>query len=273
MTTIDRSGHSVEEIIRQFRREHKIRDHELHYEILQKPSRGFFGLFANKTAVVRFKLPSEADRIRLYTETLLDRMGISFTNIDCKTEGKTLYLAVEGVVETGFLIGKNGSMLETIQYLINRTFENSKEYQRVYIDADDYRKRRESQFLNRYLAQINKVKKTEETLTLEPMTAGERRIIHRHVEKDRGLRTLTVGEGDRKRVIIFSSKKNADEVRKSSGFKQRPSRAPRGKGRPRRPYKPRTDSKPGVSKQAKKQMHRPRRPKPRTQRDDHGKDS
>jgi len=149
------------------------------------------------------------------------------------------------------LIGKNGSMLETIQYLINRTFENSKEYQRVYIDADDYRKRRESQFLNRYLAQINKVKKTEETLTLEPMTAGERRIIHRHVEKDRGLRTLTVGEGDRKRVIIFSSKKNADEVRKSSGFKQRPSRAPRGKGRPRRPYKPRTDSKPGVSKQPK----------------------
>ncbi len=276
MTTIDRSGHSVEEIIREFRREHTIRDHELHYEILKKPSKGFFGLFANKTAVVRFKLPSEADRIRLYTETLLQKMGVSYTNIACKSEGKTLFLTVEGVVEPGFLIGKNGSMLETIQYLINRTFENSNDYQRMYIDADDYRKRRESQFLNRYLPQINKVKKNQETLTLDPMTAGERRIIHRHVERDRGLRTLTVGEGDMKRVIIFSSKQNIDEVRKNSGIKERPGRAPRAKGKagqPRKTFKPHAESKSSVSQQAKKQMHRPRRPKPRPQREEHAKDS
>lgn len=278
MTTIDRSGHSVEEIIREFRREHTIRDHELHYEILQKPSKGFFGFLA-KNAIVRFKLPSEADRIRLYTETLLQKMGVSYTNIACKSEGKTLFLTVEGVVEPGFLIGKNGSMLETIQYLINRTFENSEDYQRIYIDADDYRKRRESQFLNRYLPQINKVKKSNETLTLDPMTAGERRIIHRHVERDRGLRTLTVGEGDMKRVIIFSAKQNIDEVRKNSGIKDRPNKAQHGKGKPGQPgqagksFKPHAESKANVNQQAKKQMHRPRRPKPRPQREEHGKDS
>lgn len=274
MTTIDRSGYSVEEIIREFRREHEILDHELSYEILKKPSKGIFGLFARKHAVVRFKLPTESDRIRLYTETLLKKMGVSFTHIACDSEGKTLYLAVEGVVETGFLIGKNGSMLETLQYLINRTFENSKDYQRIYLDADNYRQRREAQFLNRYLPQINKIKSSEEALTLSPMSAGERRIIHRHVEKDRGLRTLTVGEGEKKRVIIFSSKQNIDDVRRKNGIKDRPARMPRAQ-KGRRPYNPKPESKAAsVKKPIKKQMHRPRRPKAKTtQREDHGKDT
>ncbi|MFA7652035.1 MAG: Jag N-terminal domain-containing protein, partial [Synergistaceae bacterium] len=120
MTTIDKSGVSVEEIIRTFRREHNIKDHELKYEILKKPSKGFFGLFANKSALVRFQLPENEDRIRLFTESLLCKMGISFSDITSKKEGKTLFLTVNGIVETGFIIGKNGTMLETIQYLINR---------------------------------------------------------------------------------------------------------------------------------------------------------
>ncbi|MDY0381915.1 MAG: Jag N-terminal domain-containing protein, partial [Candidatus Cloacimonadaceae bacterium] len=104
MNTIDKSGVSVEEIIRTFRREHNIKDHELKYEILKRPSKGFFGLFANKVALVRFQLPENEDRIRLFTESLLGKIGISFGTINTKREGKTLFLTVDGIVETGFII-------------------------------------------------------------------------------------------------------------------------------------------------------------------------
>jgi hypothetical protein len=44
------------------------------------------------------------------------------------------------------------------------------------------------------------------------MNAGERRIIHKFVERDRSLRTLTIGEGEKKRIVIFGSKHTDKEA-------------------------------------------------------------
>lgn len=246
MNTIDKSGPSVEDIIRDFRNEHNISDHELKYEILKKPSKGFFGLFANKQALVRFQVPESSDRVRLFAETLLSKMGISFSTINTKMEGKTMYLVIEGIVETGFIIGKNGSMLETIQYLLNRVFEGDRKLDRIYVDADGYRERRESQFLNKFLPQINKIKVHGKALTLDPMSPGERRIIHRHVERDKGLKTLTIGEGENKRIVIFSSKQKESEVLQQSKQDGKP--APRA---PRPPRQSRPEAKADTKAEAK----------------------
>lgn len=274
MNTIDRSGDSVEEIIRKFRSEHNISDHELKYDIIKKPSKGFFGLFANKIALVRFQLPENQDRVRLFAETLLSKMGVSFGKVISKSEGKTLFLTIEGVAEPGFVIGKNGSMLETIQYLINRVFEDDKSIERIYVDSDGYRARREAQFLNRFISDIKKVKVQGESLTLDPMSPGERRIIHRHVERDKGLRTLTVGEGENKRIVIFSSKQKESEIRKQNSpnkpadnksVKPDSSRRPqRSSGRKPAPPKEHPDGKPDAKTYATPD-HKPRpQRRPRT---------
>jgi len=271
MNTIDKSGLSVEDIIRDFRNEHNISDHELKYEIIKKPSKGFFGLFANKLALIRFQVPESSDRVLLYIETLLHKMGISFSNIKTQVEGKTLYLTIEGIVETGFIIGKNGSMLETIQYLVNRVFEGDRKLERIYLDADGYRERRESQFLNKYLPQINKIKIHGKALTLEPMSPGERRIIHRHIERERGLRTLTIGEGEQKRIVIFSSKQRESEVlqqAKQDG-KPEPKQARQPRTRPRPEAKP--EAKPETKRNGKPEIKEgeakaPQARAPRTQR-------
>ena len=237
MNTIDRSGDSIEEIIRKFRSEHNISDHELRYEIIKKPSKGFFGLFANKIALVRFQLPESTDRVRLFAESLLSKMGVSFGKVISKTEGKTLFLTIEGVAEPGFVIGKNGSMLETIQYLINRVFEDDKGIERIYVDADGYRARREAQFLNRFISDIKQVKVHGKSLTLDPMSPGERRIIHRHIERDKGLRTLTVGEGENKRSVVFSSKQKESEIRQQNSATQSDDNKSARPERPRRPQR------------------------------------
>ena len=262
MTTIDKSGLSVEEIIRDFRREHNISDHELQYEILKKPSKGFFGLFANKLALVRFQVPESADRVRLFTENLLKKMGISFEEIHTHSEGKTLHLTIEGVVEPGFIIGKNGQMLETLQYLLNRVFESDRQISRIYIDADNYRQRRESQFLKRYIPQFRKLKASGEALTLEPMRAGERRIIHRYIERDKALRTLTIGEGENKRIVVFSSKLNEKDVLRQKGQTARNTARPKAKTSEKRPPA-KADKKPA------KAFHKSHYRKPYTPRKDH----
>jgi hypothetical protein len=44
------------------------------------------------------------------------------------------------------------------------------------------------------------------------MPAAERRIIHRYVEQEKGLRTLTIGEGEKKRIVVFSAEQNEKEA-------------------------------------------------------------
>lgn len=212
MKTIQRTGNSVEKIIADFRNEHKIKDWELQYDIIKKPSKGFLGLFANTTAVVSFKLPEIGERAGFFMEKLLTKMGVPFDSVDAKTEGKTVYLEINGSKETGFLIGKNGSMLETLQYLMNRIFENDRNLERIFIDVEGYRERREATFLRQFLPIIKKVREQGKPYTLEPMKAAERRVIHRHIERDRGLRTLTIGEGEKKRIVIFSAKQSESEI-------------------------------------------------------------
>jgi len=278
MTTIDKSGTCVEDIICAFREEYKIRDWELHYEILKKPSKGIFGLFAHKLALVRFQLPTLADRVSLFTQNLLAKMGISFDRITSSTEGKTLYLEIAGCKDTGFLIGKNGLMLETIQYLVNRAFEDERKLEKIYLDADGYRERREAQFIRPFIPQIDKIKIHGKPITLEPMSAAERRIIHRHVERDKALRTLTIGEGEMKRIVVFSAKQNEQEALSQSrqekpqdkpvrrdNREDKPNRPPRNPrpertARPERTPRPERTEKPEQQETAKPEANRTARP-------------
>lgn len=245
MKTIDKSGTSVEEIISQFRSEYQIKDYELKYDVIKKPSRGFFGLFASHHALVRFQLPDLEDRASLFTENLLKKMGIGFSSITSKMEGKTLYLEIVGCKDPGFLIGKNGTMLETVQFLVNRVFEYDRKLDRIYIDADGYRERQEDMFFRRFQAQIAKIKSSGKPLTLDPMSPAERRIIHRHVEREKGLRTLTIGEGEKKRIVIFSAKQSEREVLSQSSADDKP--LAKKERTPEAP-KPRPNSKPRISK-------------------------
>lgn len=271
MTTIDKSGTSVEEIISAFRKEHQIRDWELNYEILKKPSNGIFGLFANKTAVVRFQLPAIEDRAALFTKTLLTKMGIGFDRISTKFEGKTLYLEIIGCKDPGFLIGKNGAMLETVQFLVNRVFEYDRKLDRIFLDADSYRERREEQFFRKFQPLISKIRVHGKPVTLDLMNAAERRIIHRHVERDKGLRTLTIGEGEMKRIVVFSSKQNEREVLDmSTNHDAAPAPKPKNSApreKTQEPRKPRPNNKPQTTSPAPKDPETGKeKPRPRNNR-------
>lgn len=221
MKNIEIKGTDLNEIISNFRKEYKIKDWELKYEVLSKPSKGLFGLFGNKQAVIRFNLPSSEDRVKLFLEKLLAFMDITYDNMQIKTEQKTIYVTINNSSDAGFLIGKNGNMLEQLQYLVNRIFENVPNLERVYIDTEDYRYRQEQTFIRPYIPIINKVKATGKSVTLEPMPSSDRRVIHKYVEGERTLKTLTIGDGDNKRIVIMPAGQKESEPAKRGGFLKR----------------------------------------------------
>jgi len=240
MKFIEKSGSSIEEIVLQFQKEYGLRKWEIDYEVLTKASKGFLGLIGKRDATLKFRLPELKDRLLSFTEQLLEKMQLSYSKLEIKQEQKAFYIKVVGCTDAGFLIGKNGKMLETLQYLVNRVFESCREIDKIYIDSDDYRQRREDKFLNTHIPLINKVKSSGKALTLDSMNPTERRIIHQFVAKDKGLKTLTVGEGTEKKIVIFSAKQNESEA---SQPKPKPAKAPNGgiTGKPKKPFYPRKE--------------------------------
>ncbi len=212
MEVIEKSGNSIEEILTEFRKENKLKEWEITYEVLASPSKGLFGLFGSRKAKLKITIPEVAQRVKLFVEELLTQLNLGYTDVTVKSEGKTCYVTIHECSDPGFLIGKNGSMLENLQYFVNRIFENKREIDKIYLDSEGYRARKEDQYLRQFSPLIRKVNSSGKPLTLEPMNAGERRIIHKFVERDRSLRTLTIGEGEKKRIVIFGSKHTDKEA-------------------------------------------------------------
>ena len=103
----------------------------------------------------------------------------------------------------GILIGKHGQTLDALQYLTNLAAGKSFcHHYFILLDVENYRERRQDtlEALARRLA--GKVKRTGEEVRLEPMAAGERRIIHLALQDDHAVSTDSEGEAPYRYVVI-----------------------------------------------------------------------
>jgi spoIIIJ-associated protein len=105
--------------------------------------------------------------------------------------------------DLGLLIGRRGETLDALQYIIRLII--SRDLQRranIVVDVEGYKSRREDTLRNLARTKASQAKKAGRTLTLEPMPANERRIIHMTLREDNSVTTESTGTGDRRRVTI-----------------------------------------------------------------------
>ena len=103
----------------------------------------------------------------------------------------------------GVLIGKRGQTLDSLQYLTSLVVNNNqKDYVRVKLDTEEYRKRRKEtlETLSNNIA--GKVRRTHRAVVLEPMNPYERRIIHACLQGNKFVDTYSEGEEPYRRVVV-----------------------------------------------------------------------
>ena len=103
----------------------------------------------------------------------------------------------------GLLIGKHGQTLDALQYLTN--LAAGKKYHHHYfilLDAENYRSRRKQTLENLAARCASKAKHTGEPVKLEPMPAGERKIIHMALKDDPLISTDSEGEVPYRYVVV-----------------------------------------------------------------------
>jgi spoIIIJ-associated protein len=146
--------------------------------------------------------------------------------------------------DLGALIGRGGENLVALQQITSAiTSRRVGRTVHVPLDIEGYRRRREEQLREIARRVASRVKASGQAVTLEPMLAYERRIVHLAVQEQPGIKTESVGMDPNRRVVISSTAAGArgpvGSRPQGGGF--RPGPRPPGPGGfgGRRPYPPR----------------------------------
>ncbi|NLJ96958.1 MAG: protein jag [Clostridiales bacterium] len=183
----------------------------LEYEVIEKESSGFLGMFS-KPARIKVKQKMTVENIaKDFLEKVFNAMAIE-ANVDLTydEDNSLMDINLEGE-EMGILIGKRGQTLDSLQYLVSLVInKNNDSYIKVKLDTENYRERRKETLENLAKNIAYKVKRTRKAVTLEPMNPYERRIIHSSLQNDKFVETHSEGEEPYRKVVINYKKSNRD---------------------------------------------------------------
>jgi len=106
--------------------------------------------------------------------------------------------------DSGLLIGRRGDTLHRMQFLLNLMVSRRlHRWPYLVLDVEHYRQRRDASLQDLASRMAERVSQTQEPITLEPMPAYERRIIHLALRGNPLVVTQSTGEGDSRKVVIY----------------------------------------------------------------------
>lgn len=222
MKALEVSAKTVEEAVELALNELKLTRSEVEIEVLQQGKAGILGWRGEDARVRVTPLLTVNSRdvaavSREVMENLLFLMKVDATVQVAGGADDQLPLSIDiSNGDPGILIGRRGQTLSALQYLVSIIIRRKlKRGVRVIIDVAGYRKRREEELQNLTQRVAELVKSTGRSITLEPMPAMERRVIHLALMDDPELATQSVGFGDSRKVVIYPKRQVPTQVQSS----------------------------------------------------------
>lgn len=218
-------GKTTTEAISNGLKELKVSKDRVNIKIIEEHNKkSFFSILEPRVVKVELTLkeekqterPVEKKVIEVSSEALetsvkklnefLDQFSKNFNDIQYKveTEQENGFLKIELLGEDSKkLIGYRGEVLNSLQTILNTIVNTqTKERVRVVLNIGNYREKREKA-LEELADKISKtVLKTGKSITLEPMMAYERKIIHNRLQSNNRVTTHSVGEEPYRRIVI-----------------------------------------------------------------------
>ena len=210
-------GKTTNEAIEKGLKELKVSKNKVDIKVLEnEEKRSFFSILAPRVVKVEMKLKEKVENNKKETKSqeeikkqLEDFLRVFIENLPTKElkyeirkEKEIFYIDINGK-DTGYLIGYRGEVLNSFQSILNNIVcKNSKERLKVILNIGNYRDKR-TKDLEILAEKIAKnVIKNGKSITLEPMTAYERKIIHTKLQENDKIKTYSIGEEPHRKVVI-----------------------------------------------------------------------
>lgn len=234
-------GKNMEDAIHKASLKLDIPKEDLNVEVLSYGSTGIFGLVGIKKARIRVQVKSKhlkkdskktkkivpeaqpqeepgtepftgqvaSEEIALFAkQTLTDILTgiVDSSVVTADVQSENVILTIEAA-DSALLIGKHGHTIDALQYLIQKIV--NKKYPGhipVVVDIENYRDRRKTSLTQLALRLAEKVKRSGKPVTIKPMNAYERRIVHLALQPIREVTSKSRGTGHLKKMIISPQK-------------------------------------------------------------------
>ncbi len=147
----------------------------------------------------------KANHIRSFLTGLMEHLNVQAApEIFVTSEGN--YKVVLQGQDLGPIIGRRGETLDAIQQLTSYTVNRGQSKRvRIHVDAEGYRAKREESLQRLAVKVAGKVVKYRKNMTLEPMNAYERHVIHTALQDYKGVTTYSTGvEPNRRTVVAYA---------------------------------------------------------------------
>lgn len=227
--TIVAEGKTSTEAIEKGLKELNVTKDRVNIKILEEEKKSFFSILAPRVVKVeltlkdeepkKVRVPIEQKKIELSEDNFSKvkenvenflKEFIKSANEDIEysitCENGIIMVEINGK-NTGHLIGYRGESLYAMQTLLSAIANKGIEEKIVLrLDIEKYKSKREQTLKNLAIRTAERVVKTGKSVTLEPMQAYERKIIHSALQDNKKISTDSIGEEPRRRIVIALNK-------------------------------------------------------------------
>ena len=189
-----------------------VNEADVEFVVMEEGSKGgFFGRGKSEARVearvlpsgdrVDSQLPPGAEVLREFVQTTVDLMGIE-ASVDASESDDVVRANISGD-DLGLLIGRHGATIDAMQYIAAIVVNGDRHHRsQVIVDAEGYRERRETALKSLADRTAQKVVRESAAITLKPMSAAERKVVHLHLKDHPRVETVSEGQEPYRAVVI-----------------------------------------------------------------------
>jgi spoIIIJ-associated protein len=216
--TVEATGETVSEAkwkaLRELERlEPSVDKTAVRFQVLEEGNRGLLGVGYSPARVVATAegsvAPPEASvdesELAAHLRAVLTQVTIAL-GLRCRIEIEEAADAITGVCsggDLGLLIGRHGQTIDAVQTLANAILrQDEDDRKQVVVDAAGYRERRRRTIEAIAVQSAEEALRSGEPVALEPMSSGERRLVHERLKEFDGVETSSEGDEPNRYVVV-----------------------------------------------------------------------
>ena len=210
-------GKTTSEAIEKGLKELNLHRDQVEIKVLEQEKRSFFDILAPRVVKVELtvkekpqkeeKILTEEDleetknNVEKFIKEFLKNLGEEY-KYEINIEKNEINVKIDGG-NSGTLIGYRGETLNALQHILSLIAnKHTSAKVRVLLNVDGYKEKREKTLEELALKVSKTVIRTNKSITLEPMNAYERKIIHSKLQDMTDIRTHSIGEEPHRRIVI-----------------------------------------------------------------------
>ncbi|MBE7048844.1 MAG: protein jag [Ruminococcaceae bacterium] len=202
---VKKSAKTVQEAISLALSELHLSEDKVKVEVIEEGSKGLFGIGARDAVVLVTSDVTPESRAKDFLDDVFTCMGMR-VDIAIERVDKLMKITLSGE-GMGLIIGKHGDTLDALEHLVSLAVNRGDgDYVKVVLDTENYREKRRVTLVRLAENLAHSVVNNKKKITLEPMSANERRIIHSTLQSNPQVETYSVGEEPYRRLVIALKK-------------------------------------------------------------------